>query len=201
MTRNVTTTFPEITESARAFGRVDSRVAGARDAAIAAYKAAGVETDGMKTAFLAGYMAGALNLTGKDSSVKVLAILEKKGFGSKARAYARRTEKQESAYTAARQALARVRKAAGIEPADKRGTNSKIATGQDTVTESDKAKAGEKKTPATMIPAAVSSRDAAAFLLAYANKSPKVFTGESGKALQRAIVSFAKAQNADEPAH
>lgn len=188
-------TFSAITESARAYGRADSRVSNAKADAIAAYRAAGTESAAMKSAFLTGYMCGALSLTGRDATSKARAIMDKKGFGSKGRADSRRTEKQETAYAAARQALSRVRKASGVKPTDQRGTNSKIGTGKDTVTESTKGKIAEKKNPATMIPAAVSSQDAAAFLLAYANKSPKVFAGKEGKELQRAIHAFAKAQS------
>ena len=194
-----TQSFSAISDSARTYGRADSRVADAKAKAVAAYRAAGQESDAMKTAFLSGYMQGALGLAGADADSKARAIMDKKGFGAKAKANARRTEKQESVYASARQALKRVRDAAGVKPADQRGTTSNPGKGKDAKTESEKVKAGEKKSPATMIPAATTPKDAAAFMLAYANKNPKAFAGPEGKALQRAIMAFAKAQA--EPSH
>lgn len=181
-----------IIETARAVGRVETRGADATANAIAAYKDAGKETDAMKSAFLAGYMAGALSLTGNDATAKARAILDKKGFGAKGRADARRTEKQESAYTAARQALRRVRKAAGVAASDKRGGK----RGKDSGGAAAKANAKDasaKKTPATMIPAFETPQEMAAFMLAVSNKNAKRFNGAEGKELQRAIAAFAKA--------
>jgi hypothetical protein len=146
-------------------------------------------------------MQGALGIKDAES---VDAILAKKGFGAKGQASARRTEKQESAYTAARQALKRVRKSAGVNASDARGGDtSKAKTGAAGQTAQSESKTADSKSgkaePATMIPAAASAKDAAAFLLAYANKNAKTFKGAEGKALERAIHAFNNAQA--EPDH
>jgi len=202
------TQFAAIVDTARTYGRADSRVANAKAHAVEAYRAAGEESDALKSAFLAGFLIGALGLSGADAESKAREIMDKKGFGAKARATARRTEKQESAYTAARQALKRVRDAAGVKPAEKRGATATPGKGKDAQASTDKAtdkatdNAGADKATAaksTVVPAAATNRDAAAFLMAYANKNPNAFTGKKGHALKRAIAEYHAA--ICEPAH
>ena len=195
---NVATTYPEIAKTARAYGRIDANAANAKAKAVEAYRAAGAESDAMKTAFLTGYLMGTLGLTGKGADDKARAIMAKKGFGAKARADARRTENQESAYAAARQALKRVRDAAGVKPADKRGATSNPGKGKDAQT--DKAKATPAKaTPTDKTPVAVGEKDAAAHVMAYVNKNANCFKGKTGMALKRAVAAHHKAIT--EPAH
>lgn len=192
MTRS-NSAIDSIFTTAKAVGSHETKGARASDAATAAYKEAGKETEANKSAFTVGYMVGALGLTGPDASAKAQAILAKKGFGTKARADARRTEKQEKAYAACRNALKRIRKAAGVIADDKRGGK----RGKDSGGAAAKAKdASAKKASATMIPAFSTPHEMAAFLLAASNKNAKQFNGAEGKELQRAIAAFAKAQTA-----
>lgn len=195
MTKQATITplnaLRSIADTAAAVGRVETKGSNASADAIKAYKQAGTESDAMKRAFLSGYMVGALGISGDDKIERGSAILDKKGFGAKVLATARRTEKQEAAYTSARKALSRVRKAAGVEASDKRGgkaASDKAATAKT----SDKT---DKKAPATMVPAMSTAPELAAFMLALSNKNAGAFNGATGKDLQRAIAAFAKAHS------
>ncbi len=185
----MTKTFATLINATAAWGRADGNADKARLDAIAAYKAAGDETPALKNAVVSGYMMGYLRLTTAEAARTIVA---KKGFTSKAAAKARRTEKQEAAYTAARKVLQRIRKAAGVEASDNRGKASKAPA------PAAKAIAAAKAAPkpaATMIPAFLSNIEMAAFLLAAGNKNAKLFTKGSGKALQQAIIAFAKDHN------
>lgn len=179
--------FLAVTKAARNYGRAETNSSTSKAAVVAALKAIGAETDSLRDAFFTGFMGGALGLQAKDRDAKARAIIAKSGFATKRRANERRTERQETAYAAARQAWKRCRDAAGIRPKDQRGATSNPGKGKDAQTGDSKGKA-----PATMIPTAVSTKDAGAFLLAYVNKNATVFKGESGMALTRAVIAFAK---------
>lgn len=180
--------FKTLITATKAWGRNDGNANKARVDAIAAYKAAGAETPELKNAVIHGYMMGYLGLKAEDAA---RALVAKKGSSSKATAKARRTEKQETAYTAARKVLQRIRTAAGVKASDNRGKTSKApAPAAKAIASAAKDKAA--KAPATMIPAFASNVELAAFLLAAGNKNAKLFTKSTGKALQQAIVSFAK---------
>lgn len=105
----------------KAMGANEGKAVTLKAACVSAYKDAGTETPALKAAAINGFMVGYLALTGADALAKAAAIVAKKGVGAKAIASARRTEKQERAYTAARKALQRIRDAAGVEASDARG--------------------------------------------------------------------------------
>ena len=183
------THLTDVRDYSQAWGRAEGRADKARLALTEAYKAAGEETPDLKQAVLHGHMMGTLGLNNEDM---VRTIVAKKGFTSNAAAKARRTEKQEAAYTAARKALQRIRKAAGVEASDNRGKASKAPA---PAAKAIAAANAAPKPAATMIPAFLSNIEMAAFLLAAGNKNAKLFTKGSGKALQQAIIAFAKDHN------
>jgi len=175
------TASPEssVRNAARDLGKADRDNTTAQAATLTAWKAAGEETPALRAAFLTGYLAGALGV-----SISIAEkILAKSGATSKGKATVRRTESQETAYTAARKALSRLRKAADVKPADKRGGQA------GRIKKPAPAKAATKA-PATTIPTLVGPRDLAAFLLALANKNAPAFQKQSGKDLVRAIHAF-----------
>jgi len=199
-------TYADIAKTARDCGRAELNTITSRDRAIAAYAAHGVETEGMRSTYLASFLVGYLRMQdGKTPAFdRALAILDKKGFATKARANARRTQKEEEGYTAARQSLKRVRDKSEVTPLDKRGATSNPGKGKDAKTDSGKdsgkdsgngtATASEtRKKSSDKTPVAASSQDAAAFMLAYMNKNPNAFQGKTGNALKRAIVAHHKA--------
>lgn len=109
----------------KAIGAHEGKAPALKAAAVQAYKDAGEETPALKAAAINAYMVGSLSLRGSDALAQAAAIVAKKGFGAKAIASARRTEKQEQAYMAARKALQRIREAAGVVASDNRGKASK----------------------------------------------------------------------------
>jgi len=186
-----------LSDHARKLGRADVNVADARAAVVSDLKAMGQETPEIKRAFLSGHVAGTLKMTGKGAMDRAAAILDKAGANTNKRADARRTQSQETAYGAARKAWQRVRDEAGIKPADKRGTKSKKADATSNAkgkAAKGKATGSEGKAPVDKTPAAASPRDAAAHLLAFANKNAAKMAGSEGKDVMRAIKAFAKAQ-------
>lgn len=185
----MTKTYATIVNATKAWGRADGNADKARLEAIAAYKAAGDETPALKNAVIHGYMMGRLALKTEDAARELVA---KKGFAYSGPAKARRTEKQEAAYAAARKVLQRVRKAAGVEASDNRGKGTKAPANKGKGTKAPASNKAPAKAPATMIPAFASDVEMAAFLLAAGNKNAKLFTKGSGKALQQAIIAFAK---------
>jgi len=108
----------------KAMGANEGKAVTLKAACISAYKDAGTETPALRAAAINGFMVGYLALKGADALAKAAAIAAKKGAGSKAIATARRTEKQDKAYDAARKALQRVRDKAGVEASDARGKTS-----------------------------------------------------------------------------
>ena len=94
------------------------------DVAVSAMKAAGAETDEVKSLVLRTYMAKRANPTADTCTDAMLKAAEKvlalRGAGSKGEGK-KRTQEQERHYAAARQYLKSLRAKAGVEASDNRG--------------------------------------------------------------------------------